>query len=140
MPRRGLICSVRDQFIPVRSAVASLERRPNSKGVSWRLHWRYGGGRDGAQQSLTFKTEDEALAAKAAIESRRHMVRRDDPDVRDASLWTGVESQAGRRRRKREPVAAGGWIPECARCLPRFHVPARTLVNGTAVCAQHVLP
>jgi hypothetical protein len=64
--------------------MARLERR----GSTWRVHWRLGGKRGGAPQSLSFVDAGDggdgnyqlALLAQALVESRRHAITRDEAE------------------------------------------------------------
>jgi integrase len=56
----------------------------------WRVRWRYGGTRTGADQVKTYRTQREANALKRAVEERGHLVRARDPEVRDGTLVKGT--------------------------------------------------
>ena len=60
--------------------------------ASWRIRWRYGGTREGAWQGTTIHNHEQAKQFKAIVESRRHRVRDDAPEVQDLSILTGQPS------------------------------------------------
>lgn len=72
----------------------------------WRVRWRYGGTRDGQGQSATRGSKREAEALARAIESRGHLARSADPEVRDNSIVTGVRTAASSGPTFREAAAA----------------------------------
>jgi integrase len=63
---------------PLALASDAMAITPRLRGDSYRIEWRYGGGRGGKPESATFPTEAMAVTAAALVESRgRRMIRRE---------------------------------------------------------------
>ncbi|MDU0315271.1 site-specific integrase [Phycicoccus sp. M110.8] len=65
------------------------------KEYSYRVRWRYGGTREGAWQSVTVRSAEDAKSLQRAVEVRGHRVKDDDPDVLDRSMITGERTRHG---------------------------------------------
>lgn len=75
--------------------MATIEKRTRKDGTTtYRLKWRFGGKRDGAQQSITYAEHDDAKSMKGAIEALRHHVYDTDPRVITFELVTGQKPTA----------------------------------------------
>lgn len=70
--------------------MAAIEVRTRQDGSrSFRLKWRYGGGRGGAPQSVTYADLADAKRMKGAVEALGHLVYAEDPRVQTFELVTG---------------------------------------------------
>jgi hypothetical protein len=75
--------------------VATIEKRTRKDGTTaYRLKWRFGGTRHGAQQSITYAEHDDAKSMKGAVEALRHHVYDTDPRVISFELVTGQRPTA----------------------------------------------
>lgn len=75
--------------------MATIENRTRKDGTTaYRLKWRFGGKRDGAQQSITYAEHDDAKCMTGAIEAPRHHVYDTDPLVITFELVTGQKPTA----------------------------------------------
>src|SRR3954451_24572837 len=89
-PRRALRASHKGRR---QAGVAQMVKRARTGGgASYRVRWRYGGGREGAWQSVTFTDHASATTFRAHVESRGHRLRADAPEVRDRTIITGGRS------------------------------------------------
>lgn len=69
-----------------------VTRTAKAGAKSFQVKWRHGV--DKTWQTVTVGDEGDAKALKGAVEARRHMVRKTDPDVLDFSIVTGLETRS----------------------------------------------